>query len=113
MFYSKMEQIYPNVPIVESTKSVESTDSDSFINPWGLVSGKKYAVDTQLEWWKGTLKGTFNRYEKNKIMFKDEYVWSIVFLDWWGDGLGYNSETPSKYQIYLDPIDKLKFYEIK
>jgi hypothetical protein len=78
----------------------------------GSCLWKKYDVDTQLEWWKGTLKGTFSRYEKNKIIGKDP-VWSIVFLDWWGDGLGYTSENPCKYQIYLDPIDKLEFYEIK
>jgi hypothetical protein len=99
-----MEAIYPNVSIVES--------NDSFINPWGLVSGKKYAVDTSLDLWKGIIKGTFSRYEKNKLMGKDEYVWSIVFMDWWGDGLGYSSETPCEIQIYLDPIDHLKFHEI-
>ena len=45
-------------------------------------------------------------------MFKDEYVWSIVFMEW-GDGLGYTSETPCKIQFYLDPIDKLEFHEIQ
>lgn len=99
-----MEHFYPNFPLVCS--------SESFICPFSLVTGKKYSVDTDLGQWKGTINGTFSRYEKNKIMFKEKYVWSIVFMDWWGDGVGYTQETPCQIQLYLDPIDDLKFYEI-
>jgi len=99
-----MDQMYPKIPIVSS--------SDSFINPWGLVSGKQYSVNTHLDEWKGTIKGTFSRYEQNKIIGKDEPIWSIVFMDWWGDGLGHTSETPCQIQLYLDPIEKLEFHEI-
>ena len=102
-----MDQIYPKIPIVSS--------SDSFINPWGLVYGKQYYVNTDLDQWKGTIKGTFSRYEQNKITGKDEPIWSIVFMDWWGESNRenlYTEETPCKIQLYLDPIEKLEFYEI-
>jgi hypothetical protein len=98
-FYSKMA-IYPRIPIVLT--------NDSFINPWSLMSGKKYSVNTHLDQWKGTIKGTFSRYEKNKIMSKDEYVWSIVLIDWICDGDKHSCQA----DLYLDPIDNLKFYEI-
>jgi hypothetical protein len=88
-----MEQIYPN------------------ICPYSLISGKKYSVNTHLDRWKGTIKGTFSRYEKNKIIGKDEPVWSIVFMDWWGMDLD-TQENPCQTQLYLDPIEDLKFYEI-
>ena len=97
-----MDQIYPKIPIVSS--------SDLFINPWGLVSGKQYSVNTHLDQWKGTIKGTFSRYEQNKIIDKDEPIWSIVFMDWWG--MGDTEENPCRIQLYLDPIEDLKFYEI-
>jgi hypothetical protein len=97
-----MDQIYPKIPIVSST--------DSFINPWGLVSGKQYSVNTHLDQWKGTINGTFSRYEQNKIIGKDEPIWSIVFMDWWG--MGDTEENPCRIQLYLDPIEDLKFYEI-
>ncbi len=97
-----MDQIYPKIPIVSS--------SDSFINPWGLVSGKQYSVNTHLDEWKGTINGTFSRYEQNKIIDKDEPIWSIVFMDWWG--MGDTEENPCRIQLYLDPIEDLKFYEI-
>jgi hypothetical protein len=97
-----MDQIYPKIPIVSS--------SDLFINPWGLVSGKQYSVNTHLDQWKGTINGTFSRYEQNKIIDKDEPIWSIVFMDWWG--MGDTEENPCRIQLYLDPIEDLKFYEI-
>ena len=97
-----MDQIYPKIPIVSS--------SDLFINPWGLVSGKQYSVNTHLDQWKGTINGTFSRYEQNKIIGKDEPIWSIVFMDWWG--MGDTEENPCRIQLYLDPIEDLKFYEI-
>jgi hypothetical protein len=102
-----MDQIYPKIPIVSS--------SDSFINPWGLVSGKQYYVNTHLDQWKGIIKGTFNRYEQNKIIGKDEPIWSIVLMDWWGESNRenlYTQQTPCQIQLYLDPIEKLEFYEI-
>ena len=88
------------MPLVDST--------DSFINPWGLVSRQKYSVITHLDGWKGIMNGTFSRYEKNKIMGKDECVWSIVFMDWICEDEKYRCQI----QLYLDPIDDLKFYEI-
>jgi len=103
-FYSKMDQIYPKVPLVSS--------SDSFINPWGLVHGKQYSVVTDFDTKLCTIKGTFSRYEQNKIMFKDEFVWSIVIMDWNCDELGHPDGEPCKFQLYLDPIEDLKFYEI-
>ena len=101
---SMMDQIYPTIPIVAS--------NDSFINPWGLVSGKQYSVNTHLDQWKGTINGTFSRYEQNKIVDIDEPIWSIVLMDWWGDGLGHTSENPCQIQFYLYPIDHLEFHEI-
>ena len=95
-----MDQIYPTIPIVVST--------DSFINPWGLVSGQKYSVNTHLNRWEGTINGTFSRYEKNKIVGKEEFVWSIVFMDW----ICEDEKSRCQIQLYLDPIDDLKFYEI-
>ena len=99
-----MDQIYPKVPLVSS--------SDSFINPWGLVHGKQYSVVTDFDTKLCTIKGTFSRYEQNKIMFKDEFVWSIVIMDWICDELGHPDGNPCKIQLYLDPIDKLEFYKI-
>lgn len=100
-----MDQIYPKVPLVSST--------DSFINPWGLVHGKQYSVVTDFDTKLCTIKGTFSRYEQNKIMFKDEFVWSIVIMDWNCDELGHPDGEPCKFQLYLDPIDELKFYDIE
>jgi hypothetical protein len=77
-----------------------------------LVPDKQYSVNTHLGDFKGIIKGTFNRYERNKIMFKDEYVWSIVLLDWECEGDPHPDGKSCKIPLYLDPIDKLIFYEI-
>lgn len=98
-----MDQIYPN----------GSRCCESFICPYSLISGKQYSVNTHLDRWKGTIKGTFSRYEKNKII--GEHVWSIVFMDWWGESNGKGLDTkenPCQIHLYLDPINDLKFYEI-
>lgn len=89
-------------------------DSDC-ISPYNLVTGKKYSVNTSLGQWKGTIKGTFSRYEKNKIIGKDVPV-SIVLMDWWGESNGRDFDTednPCRIQLYLDPIENLAFYEIE
>lgn len=93
-----MDQICTKSPIVN-------------FGPWSLISGKKYYVDTQFGNWKGTIHGTFDRYEQNKIMCKDECIWSIVLTNWWGDGLGYTHDTQCRSEIYLDPIDNLVLCE--
>lgn len=82
----------------------------SLVYPFSLIPDKQYSVNTHLGDFKGIIKGTFNRYERNKIMFKDEYVWSIVLLDW--ECEGDPDGKPCKIPLYLDPIDKLIFYEI-
>jgi hypothetical protein len=87
------------------------SECETYICQYSLISGKKYSVNTHLDRWKGTIKGTFSRYEKNKLIGKDEPVWSIVFMDWWGMDLD-TEENPCQTQLYLDPIEDLKFYEI-
>jgi hypothetical protein len=84
--------------------------------PYSLVSGKQYSVDTHLDLWKGIIKGTFSRYEQNKIIGKDEPIWSIVLKDWWGESNRenlYSEVKPCQIQLYLDPIEKLEFYNIQ
>jgi hypothetical protein len=85
----------------------------SMVCPFSLVSDKKYSVNTYLGDFKGIIKGTFNRYERNKIMFKDIYVWSIVLLDWECEGDPHPDGKPCKIPLYLDLNDKLAFYEIQ
>lgn len=85
----------------------------TMVCPFSLIPDKQYSVTTHFDKKLCTIKGTFSRYERNKIMFKDDYVWSIVLLDWICDELGHTYENPCKIQLYLDPIDKLEFYEIK
>jgi len=83
--------------------------------PYSLVHGKTYSVNTDIGLGKGTNKGTFSRYEQNKIIGKDEPIWSIVFMEWWGESNRENlhsEEKPCQIQIYLDPIDNLSFHAI-
>lgn len=86
----------------------------SFVDRYLLVVGRQYTVRTQLGNIKCTIKGTFDRYERNKLMFKDEYVLSIVFTDWITQG-----DTPdgkpcpiNPDDLYFDLIEDLKFFEV-
>ena len=98
-----MDQIYPTAPICSGCEP-------SYICPYSIISGNKYSVTTHFDKKLCTIKGTFSRYEQNKIIGKDEPIWSIVFMDWWG--MGDTEENPCRIQLYLDPIEDLKFYEI-
>lgn len=85
----------------------------SMVCPFSLVPDKKYSVTTYFDNKLCTIKGTFSRYERNKIMFKNEHVWSIVLLNWNCNELGHPDGNPCRIQLYLDPIDKLEFHEIQ
>jgi hypothetical protein len=84
----------------------------SMVCPFSLVPDKQYSVTTHFDKKLCTIKGTFSRYERNKIMFKDDFIWSIVIMNWNCDELGHPDGNPCQIQLYLDPIDTLEFYEI-
>lgn len=87
-----------------------SNDSTEMVSPYNLVPDKKYTVKTYVGDFKSIIKGTFNRYETNKI--KDEDVLSIVLIDWFCEGDPHPDRNPCKIPLYLDPNNNLQFYEI-